>query len=325
MAVALATPCDANERLAHLELVLRDAITQGPRGSVGAPPRLERALLHAVFPGGARVRPRLLLAATRAAGGHDDPLAYAAAAAVEFLHCASLAHDDLPCFDDADVRRGLPTVHQAFGEAMAVLVGDGLIVLAFDVLARALEARPAVGVRPLTLLASAAGARGGLVAGQAWELEGEVDLSAYHRAKTASLFEASAAIGATLAGVEATPFARLGRTLGMTYQLADDVCDRVGDAEDLGKHPGRDAALRRPTAAGDLDVARCRLRLSMRQALIAVPPCPGEQQLRAQVEGVLDRLAGRCRLDRHEAAESTGGAPGRAGASSPRPRSSFSM
>ncbi|MCU0683187.1 MAG: polyprenyl synthetase family protein [Polyangiaceae bacterium] len=282
-------------------------------------------MLHAVFPGGARVRPRLLLAATRAAGGPEDPLAYAAAAAVELLHCASLAHDDLPCFDDADVRRGLPTVHQAFGEAMAVLVGDGLIVLAFDVLAHALEARPAVGLRPLTLLASAAGAKGGLVAGQAWELEDEVDLAAYHRAKTASLFEASAAIGAALAGVEAAPFARLGRTLGMTYQLADDVCDRVGDTEDLGKRPGRDAALRRPTAASDLDVARSRLRLSMRQALLAVPPCPGEPQLRATVEGVLDRLAGRCRLDRHDAAESTGSAPGRASANSRRTGSTFSV
>ncbi|HEU4532922.1 MAG TPA: polyprenyl synthetase family protein, partial [Polyangiaceae bacterium] len=266
-------------------------------------------LLHAVFPGGARVRPRLLLAATRAAGGKDDALAFAAAAAVELLHCASLAHDDLPCFDDADRRRGAPTVHKAFGEATAVLAGDGLIVLAFDVLARALEARPAVGLRPLTLLAAAAGARGGLVAGQAWELESEPDLAAYHRAKTASLFEAAAAIGAALAGADPAPFARLGRSLGMIYQLADDVCDRAGDAEELGKPCGRDAALGRPTAAADLELARSRLRLAMNQVALAVPPCPGEAHLRATVEGVLDLLAARCRLDRHDAVEPAGAAP----------------
>jgi geranylgeranyl diphosphate synthase, type II len=309
MLAALDPPRDANERLTRLEIVLRDALTHGPRGSPAPPPRLGRALLHAVFPAGARVRPRLLLAAARAAGGHDDSLAYAAAAAVELLHCASLAHDDLPCFDDADLRRGLPTVHKAYGEATAVLVGDGLIVLAFDVLARALEARPAVGAGPLALLAAAAGARGGLVAGQAWELEGEVDLAAYHRAKTASLFEASAALGATLAGAEAAPFARLGRELGMAYQLADDVCDRVGDAGGLGKPTGRDAALGRPTAAADLDDARARLRLAMRRAALAVPPCPGERHLRATVEGVLDLLAGRCRLDRHGDAEPHDGPP----------------
>lgn len=284
----------------HLESVLREAVMRPPRGASPPPPKLRDALVHAVFPGGARVRPRLCLAATRAAGGQDDPLAYAAAAAVELLHCASLAHDDLPCFDAAELRRGRPTVHKVWGDAMAVLVGDGLIVLAFDVLARALEGRPDIGARPLAILAASAGVHGGLVGGQAWELEDDVDVAAYHRAKTASLFEASAALGAAVAGVDPAPFAALGRALGMTYQLADDVCDRIGDAAELGKNPGRDAALGRPSAAaGDLAVAQDRLRLAMRRTVVAVPDCPGEAELRAVVEGVLDLLASRCRVDRH--------------------------
>jgi geranylgeranyl diphosphate synthase, type II len=307
MIVAPAPFSDANEPFTRLESTLRDAICQGPRGAP-TPPRLGRALLHAVFPGGARVRPRLLLATTKAAGGQADPLAYAAAAAVELLHCASLAHDDLPCFDDAGVRRGLPTVHKAFGEGMAVLVGDGLLVLAFDVLARALEVCPTAGVKPLSLLASAAGPAGGLVAGQAWELEEEADLAAYHRSKTASLFEASAAIGATLAGVDAAPFARLGRTLGMAYQLADDLGDRFGDAERLGKPTGRDAALGRPTAASDREAGRAQFRQAMAHVLRAVPPCPGEGHLRATIERVFDLLIARCRLERRgvEASEGAG-------------------
>ncbi len=282
----------------RLEGTLRDAITRPSRGGVMPPPKLEAALLHAVFPGGARVRPRLLLAVTRAVGGQDGPLAYAAAAAVELLHCASLAHDDLPCFDDADLRRGRPTVHALFGEAMAVLVGDGLLVLASEVLARALEGRPDVGVRPLTLLAAAAGVHGGLVAGQAWELEDEVDLGAYHRAKTAALFEASAALGAAVAGADPVPFGELGRALGMTYQLADDVCDRIGAVEELGKRPGRDAELGRPTGArGDLALVQSRLRTAMRRTISAVPPCPGHAELRAVVGDVLALLAARCRVE----------------------------
>ncbi|HEU4411209.1 MAG TPA: polyprenyl synthetase family protein [Polyangiaceae bacterium] len=300
-------PRDATQGPSRLEAALREAVTGGPRGAAAPPPRLEQALLHAVFPGGARVRPRLVLATARAAGGQADALALAAAVAVELLHCASLAHDDLPCFDDADLRRGLPSVHKAFGEATAVLVGDGLIVLAFEALARALEARPDVGPRPLALLAAAAGPRGGLVAGQAWELEGrDVDLAAYHLAKTAALFEASAALGAAVAGADPAPFARLGRAIGMTYQLADDVADRVASVGELGKRPGRDAALGRPTAAADLDVARSRLRLAMMRTALAVPTCPGECELRAMVLGVLDRLAACCGVEPHDPLELRG-------------------
>src|SRR5690606_20416857 len=110
------------------------------------PPHLREALAYAVFPGGARVRPRLCLAAARACGLADDGLALSSSVAVELLHCATLVHDDLPCFDGAELRRGKPSVHRVYGEAMAVLVGDGLLVRAFDVLAGALSSRPEIGV-----------------------------------------------------------------------------------------------------------------------------------------------------------------------------------
>lgn len=294
-----------------LEAFLRDAIGRAPAGSGPCPPRLREALEHAVFPGGARVRPRLCLAVARACGAGDEPVAMAAAAAVELLHCATLVHDDLPCFDDAELRRGRPTVYRAYGESMAVLVGDGLIVLSFDVLSRALASRPEIGMAPLIALLAAAGTRGGLVAGQAWELEpdGEIDVAAYHKAKTASLFEASAVLGALVARADAAPFARLGRALGMLYQLADDISDRVADVRELGKNPGRDEALGRPTAAADLEAAQARLRLAMVRALGAVPPCPGQEELRAAVAGVLDQLAARCRVDRRAALEVVGRSP----------------
>ena len=126
--------------VAPIEDALQAAIAAGEIR--GCPPRLAAAIRHAVFPAGARIRPQLCLAVAQACG-HDDPsLAMAAAISIEFLHCASLVHDDLPCFDDADMRRGQPSVHRAFGESLAVLAGDALIVLAFQTLARASQKSP---------------------------------------------------------------------------------------------------------------------------------------------------------------------------------------
>jgi geranylgeranyl diphosphate synthase type II len=119
----------------RIEQALEAAVT--PCEIRGAPPRLAAALRHAVFPGGARVRPQLCLAVAAACGNDRPALAEAAAVAIELLHCASLVHDDLPCFDDAPLRRGLPSVHAKYGERIAVLAGDALIVRAFDVLAAA--------------------------------------------------------------------------------------------------------------------------------------------------------------------------------------------
>lgn len=252
-----------------LERRLHEALTIGG----GSPPgTLGEALAYAVFPGGARVRPQLCLEVARACGVASD-LAYAAACSIELLHCASLVHDDLPCFDAAELRRGRPSVQRVYGDAMAVLVGDGLMVQSFYTLARASALRPDIGISPMLTLLEAAGPRVGLVAGQAWELERDVQLADYHRAKTASLFEAAAALGALVNGVAATPYVLFGRAFGMAYQLADDVADVLADANTLGKPTGRDRALGRPSAVDDGDPAAAldRLAEAARAAVDAVP------------------------------------------------------
>jgi len=260
-----------------------------------APPKLAAAIGHAVFPGGARVRPRLCIEVARACGEPNE-LTYAVACAVELLHCASLVHDDLPCFDDAAVRRGRPSVHAAYGEALAVLAGDALIVHAFEVVARAAASRPEAAARSVLVLARSTGAASGLVAGQAWELEPAVDVGVYHRAKTASLFEAAAVLGALSVGAAGGPFEPLGRAFGTAYQMADDVADVLGDPATLGKPVGRDRDLGRPTSAvGSADAALARLARAADAAASAVPTCAGESDLRRFVEAVFAALAVRCR------------------------------
>jgi len=277
-----------------LERALHEALDLSGKGS---PPVLSEALAYAVFPGGARVRPRLCVEVARACGSPSE-VAYVAACSVELLHCASLVHDDLPCFDAADTRRGRPSVHRAYGEAMAVLVGDGLIVQAFHTLAHGVARRPELGMAPLLALIETAGPRAGLVAGQAWELEKVVSLTTYHHAKTASLFECSASLGALISGVPASPFAELGRAFGMTYQLADDVADVLADPTTLGKPTGRDLALGRPTA---VDTRRSpasaleELERAVAKTVDAVPSCPGEAELRRFVRAVFDALGARIR------------------------------
>jgi geranylgeranyl diphosphate synthase type II len=163
----------------RIEAALTDALA---RGESGAPPMLTSALRYAVFPGGARVRPQLCLAVAAAHGAEVHALAEAMACGLELAHCASLVHDDLPCFDNAELRRGRPSVHRAFGESLAVLTGDALIVLAFEALAQAASTAPER-LAPLVLILSGAlGSHRGLIAGQAWESEASVPLEQYHRA-----------------------------------------------------------------------------------------------------------------------------------------------
>lgn len=254
----------------------------------GGPPRLREAMAYAVFPGGARVRPRLTLAIASACGGSADAAA-SAAAAVELLHCASLVHDDLPCFDDASVRRGRPSVHKAYGEPMALLVGDALIVSAFAAVDRAVPGG-------VSILADAAGAARGIVGGQAWELEpsGPPDLATYHRAKTAALFEAAAALGAAVSGLPHARFVGLGRAFGLAYQVADDLADALATEATLGKPVGRDALLGRPTAlANGVDVARARFQRAAGEARAAIPQGRGAVALERFVDGMLTEVLAR--------------------------------
>lgn len=265
-----------------VEQALENVISNASRGV--CPPLLAAAVRHAVFPGGARVRPLLCLAVA-AACGHPGPTAVAAASSIELLHCASLVHDDLPCFDDADTRRGRPSVHRAFGEPIAVLTGDALIVLAFEALSDASRFAPHLLPKLVSVLARSVGMTNGLVAGQAWESEPSVPLAAYHAAKTGALFIAATKAGAASAGADPEAWQDFGALLGEAYQVADDIRDATLSAIELGKPVGRDVALDRPSAVGHFGLrgALDHLDRLVERALAAVPPCPGGADLKAQV------------------------------------------
>jgi geranylgeranyl diphosphate synthase type II len=247
-------------------------------------------MAHAVFPGGNRLRPRLCLAVAQAQGGTVPPAAYRAAASLELLHCSSLVHDDLPCLDDADLRRGRPAVHRAYGEATAVLVGDALIVLAFEALGRRGRRWPAM----LAALARAFGPRHGVAAGQAWELEPAPNLARYHAAKTGAMFEAAVALGALSVGADPGPWRRFGRLLGRAYQAADDLLDAAGDPGQLGKPVGRDEARGRPSVVREYGFERARALTAslLGRALAAIPSAADPAPVRHCVERITERLAG---------------------------------
>ncbi len=258
----------------------------------GGPRLLAEAMRSAVFPGGARIRPRLCLAVARACGMDSPELAIAAASSIELLHCASLVHDDLPCFDDAATRRGKPSIHKAFGERIAVLAGDALIVLAFQVLAREGALAPLRLGNLVMIIARAVGAPHGIAAGQAWECEAEIELGPYQRAKTGALFAASTAAGASAAGYDGSAWCLLGERIGEAYQIADDIRDVVSNEQELGKPTGRDQALGRPNAVHQLGVATAveRLENLVRSAIDAMPECPGADDLRGHILAEASRL-----------------------------------
>lgn len=272
-----------SEKLQRIEDALRLSLRRATAGS--APPRIGKAMLHAVFPGGQRIRPRLTLAVAKACGDDRPALSSAAAAAVELLHCASLVHDDMPCFDDAAMRRGRPSVQAAFGEALALLAGDALIVLAFETAALAAAIDPLRGLGVISILARAVGMPAGIVAGQAFESEPAPNLLDYQRAKTGALFAGATSAGAASAGHDPAAWSALGFRLGEAYQLADDLRDVVGSAEEIGKPTGQDRALGRPNAvaAFGLDGAVRRLIDSVEDAAAAVPDCAGAAALRADI------------------------------------------
>jgi geranylgeranyl diphosphate synthase type II len=276
--------------ITRIEHALAAAIATGE--AEGAPPKLAGAIRHAVFPGGARIRPQLCLAVAQACGDDDPGLSEAVATSIELLHCASLVHDDLPCFDDADTRRGRASVHFAFGEPLAVLAGDALIVLAFQTLALGAARSPARLAPLLQTVARGVGMPFGIVAGQAWECEPRVRLADYQRAKTGALFTAATVAGAQAAGAPSEPWRALGDWLGEAYQVADDIRDVAADPAALGKPMGQDLALHRPSAATDLGLGGAIQHFDrlVAQAIESIPHCHGEAQLRALVRMEAERL-----------------------------------
>ena len=246
---------------------------------------------HAVFPRGARVRPRICLAVAGACGEDNAPLTDAAAASLELLHCASLVHDDMPCFDDATTRRGRPSVFKAFGEPLALLTGDALIVLAFQTLARI----PCDGLRLghlVTIVSRSVGVPHGIVAGQAWECESDIDLAHYHRAKTGALFAAATMAGAAAAGADTAPWRQVGELIGEAYQAADDIRDAVAEPEEMGKPAGQDILLGSPSivTAYGVSGAVARLEHLIAEAIASIPDCPGAGELRSLILSEAKRL-----------------------------------
>lgn len=266
-----------------LEGELEQAVARA--AAEACPPRLADALRYAVFPGGARIRPRLTLAVANACGNRNPSAAIASASAIELLHCASLVHDDLPCFDNSALRRGKPSVHVAFGERLAVLSGDALIVLAFEWLA----VRAGDRLAPLTrIIASCVGGPSGICAGQAWECEDTIDIVRYQRAKTGALFAACTMAGAAASGYEPIAWQKLGFAIGEAFQVADDLRDVAGSAEALGKPVHQDEANQRPNFVAELgfDGAMQHFEDLLAEAMAAIPACPGQEQLGQQITGV---------------------------------------
>ncbi len=211
--------------------------------------KVAEAMRYSLEAGGKRVRPLLCLLAAESVGA-DPEMALSGALALEYLHTYSLIHDDLPAMDDDDLRRGKPTCHVAFGEAHAILAGDGLQAEAFGVLAADASIPAEARVEAIALLAEASGWRG-MVGGQALDLEGEgletygLDhLKTIHRLKTGALLRASLEMGAVLGGADGALREALrsaGAWLGLAFQIQDDILDATSDAAALGKRAGKDA------------------------------------------------------------------------------------
>ncbi len=262
----------------------------------GAPNRLVQAMRHAVFSGGARIRPQLCMAVAIACGDDDPLLTDAAAVALELMHCASLVHDDMPVFDNADTRRGQPTVHKVHGEPLALLAGDGLIVMAYRVLLQGAGQGAGAHAQRLTALMDnltrGVGLPDGIVAGQAWECENAADLSQYQRAKTGALFVSATCAGALSSGSDPAPWAALGESLGEAYQVADDIRDVMVDADTLGKPAGQDLLHARPSSAHALGLegAIGHFQSLIERAVASIPACACRDMLRQLVLREAERL-----------------------------------
>ncbi len=275
---------DINERI-------RERIENAVNGSLAivqaetAPKRLSAAVDYAMRPGGARIRPRIVLSVAMACGDDRPAISDAAAAALELMHCASLVHDDLPCFDDAGFRRGKPSVHNAFSESLAVLAGDCLIMAAFETVARTAELDATRSAALILTLARRSGMPDGICAGQGWESEDCIDLGTYHRTKTGALFIAATQMGAIAAGQPPEPWFELGDRIGEAFQVADDLRDALVDAETTGKPSGQDDRMERPNAVAELGVSGAMGRLGeiLASAKTCIPSCPGDAMLAEMV------------------------------------------
>lgn len=250
------------ERRAAVEQTLQNCLSFSDE--TRAQQKIHEAMRYSVFAGGKRLRPILCMAAAAVAGGHEADV-LPAACAVELVHTYSLIHDDLPCMDDDDYRRGRLTSHKVFGENMAVLAGDALLTLAFEVISRDQKDQPSLAVlQAVRDLAQAAGSEG-MIGGQVMDIlsENQIlsqnELQQLDRLKTGALIRVSLKIGALLAGAApdvVKALCRYGDAFGLAFQITDDILDAVGDAEKMGKMPGADVKQGKATYATILGLER---------------------------------------------------------------------
>jgi geranylgeranyl diphosphate synthase type II len=264
------------------------------------PETLHKAMRYSVFAGGKRLRPVLVIAGAEAVGG-TAPQVMPTACAMELIHTYSLVHDDLPAMDNDDFRRGVPTNHKVFGEAMAILAGDALLTLAFRLVAD--NAGESTALRDVVLdIADAAGHQG-MVAGQVADLEAEgrrvgAEVVDYiHAHKTGALIRTSLRIGAMLCGADATQLRALsvaGADLGLAFQIVDDILDVVASSEELGKTAGKDQIQQKATypAIHGIEASRARAAFLIRDAEEALRVLgPRAEPIRALGRFILERKA----------------------------------
>jgi geranylgeranyl pyrophosphate synthase len=275
---------DLQQTLHRLQQRVEDALDRRLPLASEPPERLHQAMRYATLNGGKRIRACLVYAAGAALGA-PETLLDSPACAVELIHAYSLVHDDLPCMDDDDLRRGKPTCHRAYDEATALLVGDALQSLAFEILSSdpALDVDPAQRTHMVALLAHASGSRG-MAGGQAIDLAAvgrklpEPELEDMHRRKTGALIRSAVLLGAlTQRQTDSAGWHALdtyAQCIGLAFQITDDILDVEGDANTLGKTPGADQAHDKPTypAVMGLEQAKAKRTALAREALAALAP-----------------------------------------------------
>jgi geranylgeranyl diphosphate synthase type II len=267
-----------------------------------APTTIHRAMRYSIFAGGKRVRPILIVASGQSLGGARETL-LVLGSAVEMIHTYSLIHDDLPALDNDDLRRGVPTCHKIFGEAMAILAGDSLMTRCYQVLAELPGVTDAIRLAIIREISCATGTREGMIGGQVVDLESEgkpIDppvLEYIHRSKTGALLTACTVCGALAAGArnsELEMLTRYGRRIGLAFQIVDDILDITTSSQELGKTAGKDEKVKKATypALYGIETSREKARQLISSSIEAIQALgPAAEPLRGIARFIYDRTA----------------------------------
>jgi geranylgeranyl diphosphate synthase type II len=291
-------PADAKAILMQAAAEVERALEDFLETYVSAPPRLIESIKYSLLAGGKRLRPALLIECAKACGVQDSRSVFAAAGAIELIHNFSLVHDDLPAMDDDDLRRGKPTCHKVFGEAMAILAGDAMVTMAFELLATG--ALSDLAPKLIAELAAASGPAG-MIGGQVLDMAGEnqtlslEQLQQVHRLKTGALLTASCRLGAIAARADElklTALTGFGRHLGLAFQIIDDILDVTSTAQQLGKATNKDSTHGKNTypARIGLEPSRAEARRQLDAAINALETFgPSADALRVLARVVVER------------------------------------